>query len=89
MGKLDKTKPMEYDARKNANRFSFYLIDRKGTEKKVVYSNAKPQGFETADTIVIIGFMNKEEFNARQLLQKCPSKYDTKKVSEKFGVQKY
>ena len=29
IGKLVKTKPIEYDAQKNANQFSFYLVDEK------------------------------------------------------------
>jgi cytochrome c-type biogenesis protein CcmE len=89
IGKLDKTKPIEYDAKKNANRFSFYMIDEKGTETKVVYNNSKPQDFEKSDQVVIIGSMNNDIFIARSLLLKCPSKYNSKKVPEKFGTKKF
>ncbi len=89
IGKLDKTKPIEYNPQKNANQFSFYMIDEKGTEKKVVYHNSKPQDFEKSDQVVIIGFMDKETFIARSLLLKCPSKYNSNKVPEKFGTKKF
>ena len=89
IGKLDKTKPVEYDAQQNANQFSFYMIDMKGTEKKVIYHNSKPQDFEKSDQVVIIGSMGKEEFIARSLLLKCPSKYNSKKVPEKFGTKTF
>ena len=89
IGKLDKTKPIEYDAQKNANQFSFYLVDEKGTEKKVVYHNTKPQDFEKSDQVVIIGSMVNEEFIARSLLLKCPSKYNSKKQPEKFGTKSF
>ena len=34
IGTLNRNKPIEYDAQKNANQFSFYMIDDKGIEKK-------------------------------------------------------
>jgi cytochrome c-type biogenesis protein CcmE len=88
IGKLNLTKPMEYDAQQNANRFSFYLIDEKGIEKKVIYNNAKPQDFEKSEKVVIIGSMKGDEFMAKSLLLKCPSKYNDKKPS-KFGSKKF
>ena len=88
IGKLNRTKPMEYDAQKNANQFSFYLVDEKGIEKKVIYNNAKPQDFEKSEKVVIIGSMKGDEFMAKSLLLKCPSKYNDKKPS-KFGSKKF
>lgn len=88
IGKLNRIKPMEYDAQKNANQFSFYLIDDKGIEKKVVYNNAKPQDFEKSEKVVIIGSMKGDQFMATSLLLKCPSKYNDKKPS-KFGSKKF
>ena len=89
IGKLDKNKPIEYDAQKNANQFSFYMFDEKGREQKVIYNNTKPQDFEKSDQVVIIGSMEKEAFIARSLLLKCPSKYNSKKVPEKFGTKSF
>ncbi len=88
IGKLDKTKSIEYDATKNVNRFSFYLIDDKGLEMKVVYNNPKPQDFEKSEKVVIIGTMKNDEFLASSLLLKCPSKYNANKP-EKFGLKTY
>ena len=88
IGRLDKNKSIDYDATINVNRFSFFLIDDKGLEKKVVYNNPKPQDFEKSEKVVVIGSMKEDEFQAKSLLLKCPSKYNDKKP-EKFGEKKY
>jgi cytochrome c-type biogenesis protein CcmE len=89
IGILNKNKPIEYDALKNANQFSFYMIDDKGIEKKVVYNKTKPQDFEKSEKVVIIGSMKNDEFHATSLLLKCPSKYKADKTPEKFGEKQY
>ena len=88
IGKLNRAKPIEYDAQKNANMFTFYMVDEKGIEKKVIYNNAKPQDFEKSEKVVIIGSMKGDQFIAKSLLLKCPSKYNDKKPS-KFGNKKF
>ena len=88
IGTPNRAKPLEYDAQKNANRFAFYLIDDKGVEKKVIYNNAKPQDFEKSEKVVIIGSMQGDEFMAKSLLLKCPSKYNDKKPA-KFGSKQF
>ena len=85
---LDKKKAIDYDAKKDVNRFTFYLIDDKGLEKKVVYNNPKPQDFEKSEKVVIVGSMKNDEFLAKSLLLKCPSKYNANKP-EKFGTKTY
>ena len=89
IGKLDRNKPIEYDAQKNVNRFSFYMTDDKGVEKKVTYQNVKPQDFEKSDQVVVIGSIKNEEFIATGLLLKCPSKYNSEKKPEKFGTKTF
>jgi cytochrome c-type biogenesis protein CcmE len=89
IGTLNRNKPVEYDAVKNANQFSFYMLDENGLEKKVVYNKTKPQDFEKSEKVVIIGSMKNEEFHATSLLLKCPSKYKGDKTPEKFGEKKY
>jgi cytochrome c-type biogenesis protein CcmE len=89
IGTLNRNKPIEYDAQKNANQFSFYMIDDKGLEKKVIYNKPKPQDFEKSEKVVIIGSMKNDEFLATSLLLKCPSKYKADKTPEKFGEKKY
>jgi cytochrome c-type biogenesis protein CcmE len=55
------------------------MFDNAGAEKKVVLHKNKPQDFERAEQIVLIGKMEGEEFHASEILMKCPSKYnDTK-----------
>ena len=85
IGVLNKKKPLEYDAKVNANQFAFYLVDDKGLEKKVIYNNTKPQDFEKSDNVVVIGSMKGDDFHATSLLLKCPSKYKADKTPEKFG----
>lgn len=76
VGKVNKSKDFIYNPEVNANLFGFYLVDNEGTEKKVLYDGAKPQDFERAEQIVIIGKMYGDEFHASQVLMKCPSKYN-------------
>ena len=89
IGTLNKSKPIVYDAQKNANQFTFFMIDDKGIERKVVYNKTKPQDFEKSEKVVIIGSMKNDEFHATSLLLKCPSKYKADKTPDKFGEKKY
>jgi cytochrome c-type biogenesis protein CcmE len=89
IGKLNRLKPIEYDAVKNANQFTFFMIDEKGLEKKVVYHNAKPQDFEKSEKVVIIGSMQGDSFVAKSLLLKCPSKYNDEKTPSKFKEKSF
>lgn len=76
VGKLDKSKPFLYDPHLNANLFTFYMVDSKGTECKVMLNRPKPDDFEQSDQIVVIGKSpGNSEFRASEVLMKCPSKY--------------
>ncbi|HEU4718088.1 MAG TPA: cytochrome c maturation protein CcmE [Bacteroidia bacterium] len=75
-GTLDKTRPMDYNPEKDPNRFSFYMIDRNGNEHHVTLMKSKPQDFERTQQIVVVGTMDKDEFVAKDILMKCPSKYN-------------
>lgn len=88
IGKLDRSRPIEYNAQENANRFTFYMIDDKGVGRQVVYNNAKPQDFEKSEKVVVVGAMNGDRFIAKSLLLKCPSKYNDKKPST-FGQKQF
>lgn len=78
VGKRDKDKDMVYEPKVDANKFSFYMVDNKGTECKVVLHKNKPQDFEHSEQIVLIGKMKmpENEFQASDILMKCPSKYN-------------
>lgn len=82
VGKLNKEKEMVYEPKVDANLFSFYMIDNKGTERKVILHKNKPQDFERSEQIVIIGKMEGDEFHASDILMKCPSKYNDGKPQE-------
>lgn len=82
VGKLNRDKETMYDPGQNANLFSFYMIDNKGVEKKVMLHRTKPQDFERSEQIVIIGKAQGEVFHAREILVKCPSKYNDGKPGQ-------
>jgi cytochrome c-type biogenesis protein CcmE len=80
VGTLDRGKEKYFDPKKDANYFSFYMIDEKGKESKVVYHNPEPADFERSEKIVIIGSMEGDHFEASKILLKCPSKYTETEV---------
>ncbi|NDC31635.1 MAG: cytochrome c maturation protein CcmE [Bacteroidetes bacterium] len=80
VGTLNRTKEKYYDPKKDANFFSFYMIDEKGKESKVVYHNPEPTDFERSEKIVIVGSMEGDHFEASKILLKCPSKYTDNQV---------
>jgi cytochrome c-type biogenesis protein CcmE len=80
IAKLDKTKPIEYDAINNPNYVTFYAIDSLGGNTKVVYHNSKPQDLEKSERIVLKGKMQATHFECKDILLKCPSKYKDDKT---------
>jgi len=63
----------------------FILKDDYGQTVPVVYKGPAPANLRTADRAVAIGGMGTTEFEARDLLLKCPSRYegDGPKVAQK------
>lgn len=80
VGQLAKDKEMEYNPEKDPNKFSFYLKDLNGDERKVILRAAKPQDFEMSEQIVVTGELEGEDFVASDILMKCPSKYKDEEV---------
>ncbi len=58
------------------NTFSFYMIDDFNNEMKVVLDGAKPNNFDVAEAVVAKGKMKDGYFHAKEVLTKCPSKYE-------------
>ncbi len=58
------------------NQFIFYMKDEKGVEMKVVLDGAKPNNFEMAENVVAKGKVKDGYFHAKEVLTKCPSKYE-------------
>jgi cytochrome c-type biogenesis protein CcmE len=75
IAKLDKSQPVEYDAVKNPNYLRFTAIDTLGNSTPVVYHNSKPTDFEKSERLVLKGSMKNGEFDCKEVLMKCPSKY--------------
>jgi cytochrome c-type biogenesis protein CcmE len=73
---LDKSKPIEYNPEKDANRLVFYAIDSLGNGKKVIYNQPKPQDMERSEKVMIVGHSKGEYFQATEISMKCPSKYE-------------
>ncbi len=85
IAKLDLSRPVEYDPVKNPNYLAFYAVDSLGGQTKVVYRNSKPTDLEKSERIVMKGKMQKDHFECKDILLKCPSKYkDDKKQQEKY-----
>ena len=89
IGTLNMHKPIVYDARKDANSFTFFMKDQDSNEMKVVYSGTKPQDFEKCDQVVISGSAKDSVFYAKTLLLKCPSKYNDKKVPVTYKKKEF
>ncbi len=89
IGKLDRSEPIVYDTKIDANKFTFYMIDENGVKRKVIHKNNKPQDFEKSDQVVVIGKMEADTFVASSLLLKCPSKYKDEKKPDKFGQKEF
>lgn len=75
VGSLVPDKPMEYKPLEDPNKFTFWLEDHAGAERKVVLLKGKPQDFEMSESIVLTGRMQGELFIAKDIQLKCPSKY--------------
>jgi cytochrome c-type biogenesis protein CcmE len=66
---------IEYDAIRNPNYMVFTAVDTLGNKTKVVYRNSKPTDFEKSERLVLNGKMENGEFECKDMLMKCPSKY--------------
>lgn len=82
VGSLDKEKDVIYEPTKDANLFTFYLKDKEGTNMKVFLHKAKPQDFDKSEQIVVIGKMKEDGFHAKDILTKCPSKYNDAQTTQ-------
>jgi cytochrome c-type biogenesis protein CcmE len=80
VGTLNRNKERHYDPKTDANYFTFYLVDEKGHESKVIYRAPEPQDFDRSEKVVIIGKMEGDAFEASKILLKCPSKYTENEV---------
>lgn len=75
IAKVDKSQPVEYDAAKDPNYMSFTAIDTLGNTTKVIFRNSRPPDFEKSERLVLNGKMQNGQFECKDMLMKCPSKY--------------
>src|SRR5271156_2336549 len=61
--------------------FSFILVDDKKKEQKVIYNEPMPPDFLRSEKVVVIGNYQNNQFVARKILLKCPSKYQNQKLN--------
>ena len=75
IAKVDKSQPVEYDAAKDPNYMSFTAVDTLGNTTKVIFRNSKPPDFEKSERLVLNGKWQNGQFECKDMLMKCPSKY--------------
>jgi cytochrome c-type biogenesis protein CcmE len=73
-------KEKNYQIDKVNKTFTFYMVDVKGNEMKVVYNGTIPNNFESATSVVVTGKYVEGYFHAKDILTKCPSKYEEQQV---------
>jgi len=73
-------KEKNYQIDKVNKTFTFYMVDVKGNEMKVVYNGTIPNNFESATSVVVTGKYVEGSFHAKDILTKCPSKYEEQQV---------
>ena len=77
VGVLDRSAEIVYEPSLNASLTTFTMRDLTGKTCRVHLAKAKPQDFERSERLVLIGEANANgEFEARDMLMKCPSKYN-------------
>jgi cytochrome c-type biogenesis protein CcmE len=72
----------DYGFSMETKQFSFYMEDEDGNVRRVVYPKPKPNNFEEADQLVVIGKIQNGVFYANDMLMKCPSKYNNADEAE-------
>lgn len=71
-------KEKSYHVDKQNKQFSFFMKDYLGNEMKVVYNGTIPNNFESSTSVVVTGKYENGSFHAKDILTKCPSKYEEK-----------
>ncbi len=76
VGVLDRSYPVEYNPLENAQLTKFKMVDNEGDTGLVYLQKSKPQDFERSENVVVIGKATAGVFHAKDILVKCPSKYN-------------
>jgi cytochrome c-type biogenesis protein CcmE len=74
-------KEKNYQVNNEQKTFSFFISDEHGNEMKVIYEGTIPNNFESATSVVVTGKYQNGYFHAKDILTKCPSKYEEQKTT--------
>jgi cytochrome c-type biogenesis protein CcmE len=88
IAKLDKSAPLEYDQVNNPNYLGFNAVDSTGTVMKVIYRKGKPENIEHSERLVLKGKYENGQFECKDILMKCPSKYKEDMSAAERNIQK-
>ena len=80
VGNWVKEKP--YGFKREKQKFTFFMKDNSGNVRQVIYPKPKPNNFEKAKKLVVIGTVRGDVFYADEMLMKCPSKYNNANPEE-------
>ena len=75
-GFLDRSQAVIYEPSLDPNLTRFTLVDEDGIRCEVHLNKPKPYDFERAEDIVLTGSVENGVFHAKDMLLKCPSKYN-------------
>ena len=80
IGKQTKDSKVSHDI----SGFTFSLTDENNDDLEAFHNGVKPQNFEHAEQIVVLGkySLEKKLFEADKVLTKCPSKYQKEEQKE-------
>jgi len=81
IGVLEGNKQVQYDPKVDPNHCTFFVKDKAGNTKRVVFNGAKPTDIEKSEQIVMKGMISGDEFRCTQIQMKCPSKYKKDQVA--------
>lgn len=81
IGYYEKDKATEYDPVKDPNHFSFFVKDKSGEVRKVIFNGAKPTDIEKSEQVVMTGYVEGSDFHCSKIQMKCPSKYKKDQVA--------
>lgn len=73
-------KEKSYQMDRENRTFTFYMRDDNGIQMKVIYDGTMPNNFESAISVVVTGYYEDGYFHARDILTKCPSKYEEENI---------
>ena len=77
VGTLDRSQPVVYEPSTNASLTEFAINDLEGRNCRVKLAMPKPNDLDRSERVVLIGSMDPDgTFHAKDMLLKCPSKYN-------------